>query len=228
MNRREINQPRKVPKQERSRATVEALLEATARVLVREGYKRTTTIRVAEVAGYGVGSLYDYFPNKEALVAALIERHAEAMVTVIGAIFRSHADSPLPLAMRAWVESGVEAHRADPALHKVLVEQVPRVGDMGRIGEFEGRVAALVRSHLERHAGDIAPEDTSLASFVIAQAVVSLTHKAVVEKPESLEDGRLVDEVSALVLCYLSPAGASAGAPEARRGARGERATTER
>ena len=61
--------PRKPPKQQRSRATVEAFLAATARVLVREGYEKASTNRVAEVSGYGIGSLYEYFPNKESLVA---------------------------------------------------------------------------------------------------------------------------------------------------------------
>lgn len=67
---------RREPRQERSRATVEAILEAAVRVLVREGYEGATTSRIAEVSGYGVGSLYDYFPNKEALLA-LAERHLD-------------------------------------------------------------------------------------------------------------------------------------------------------
>ena len=205
MRRPAANRPRKQPRQERSRATVEALLGATARVLIREGYEGATTIRIAEESGYGVGSLYDYFPNKEALVAALIERHAEQMVALVESTFRSHADSPLPEAVRAWVEAGVEAHLADPELHKVLVEQVPRVGDLERIGAFEQRIAGLVRSYLEGHAAKIRPRDLPLAAFVVAQAVVSLTHKAVAERPETLEDGRLLDEVGALVLGYLAP-----------------------
>ena len=184
---------------------MEALLQATARVLIREGYEGATTIRIAEESGYGIGSLYDYFPNKESLVAALIERHAEEMVGLVESAFRSNEDSPLREAVRAWVDGGVEAHLADPELHKVLVEQVPRVGDLSRIGEFEGRIAGFVLSHLERHAEEVGPEDLPLASFVVAQTVVSLTHKAVTERPESLKDGRLVDEVTGLVLRYLSP-----------------------
>ncbi len=183
---------------------MEALLGATARVLIREGYERATTIRIAEESGYGVGSLYDYFPNKEALVAALIERHAEQMVALVGSTFRAHADSPLREAVRAWVEAGVEAHLADPELHKVLVEQVPRVGDLERVGAFEGRIAGLVRSYLEGHAAKIRPRDLPLAAFVVAQAVVTLTHKAVAEKPETVEDGRLVGEITEFVLGYLA------------------------
>lgn len=165
---------------------MEAILEATVRVLVREGYEGATTSRIAEVSGYGVGSLYDYVPNKEALVAALIDRHAQGMVAVSESTFRAHADAPLPVAVRAWVEAGVEAHLANPEIHRVLVEQVPRVGDMKRIGAFEHRIAGLVRSYLEHHAEEVGRDDLPLTAFVVAQTVVSLTHKAVAERPETL------------------------------------------
>ena len=68
--------PRKSASQQRSRLTVDALLEATARVLMKEGYDRTSTNKIAAVAGVSIGSLYQYFPSKEALVAAVIDRHA--------------------------------------------------------------------------------------------------------------------------------------------------------
>ena len=199
------NRPRKIPRQERSKVTVETILEATARVLAREGYERATTNRIAEVSGYSVGSLYDYFPNKESLVAALIERHAEEMVAAVESSFRVNADYPLPVAVRSWVESGVRAHSHNPGLHNVLVEQVSGVGDSERIGEFEERITRSVKAYLERHAGEIEPQDLSLASFVVVQADLSLTHKAVAERPGSLEDGRLVDEVTSLVVGYLAP-----------------------
>ena len=72
--------PRKSASQKRSQATVQALLDATARVLTREGYDRASTNRIAATAGVSVGSLYQYFPNKEALVAALVARHNREML----------------------------------------------------------------------------------------------------------------------------------------------------
>lgn len=124
---------------------------------MREGYEGATTIRIAEVAGYGVGSLYDYSANKEALATALIDRHAEGMLEMVESTFSAHADAPPETAMRAWVEDGVRANQASPELHKVLIEQVPRVGNLSRLGETEGRVAGLVQSYLERHTRRSAP-----------------------------------------------------------------------
>src|SRR6185437_5949733 len=89
MPRRPQTSPRKIASQQRSRATVDALVEATARVLVEEGYERASTNRIAQVAGVSIGSLYQYFPSKEALVAAAAERHQQELARVaFGAVFK--------------------------------------------------------------------------------------------------------------------------------------------
>ena len=82
MARKPLTRPRKHASQDRSRATVDALIEATARILVREGFDSASTNRIAEQAGVSVGSLYQYFPGKEALVAAVIERHNRELMRV--------------------------------------------------------------------------------------------------------------------------------------------------
>src|SRR5437870_12652127 len=83
MHRRWRTHPRKLPKQERAKATVEAILAATAHILVREGFDAASTNRIADEAGVSVGSLYQYFPSKQAIVSALLERHVHRMLGVI-------------------------------------------------------------------------------------------------------------------------------------------------
>ena len=87
--------PRKLPQQERARATIDAILTATARILVKEGFDRASTNRIAEEAGVSVGSLYQYFPGKEALVAALIERHLDEMTSLFASAFVRFGELPL-------------------------------------------------------------------------------------------------------------------------------------
>src|SRR6516164_8568554 len=82
MARKVQTNPRKLASQERSHATVDALLRATTRILLKEGYDRASTNRIAEVAGVSIGSLYQYFPSKEALVAAVIDRHTQEVAEV--------------------------------------------------------------------------------------------------------------------------------------------------
>src|SRR5262245_61528607 len=120
MARRAKTTARKQPTQERSRHTVDALLSATARVLVRDGYDRASTNRIAEAAGVSIGSLYQYFPSKEALVGALVERELEEQCRVVAEKLGEVVDAPLDVAVRKLVEATVLAHRVHPKLHKVI------------------------------------------------------------------------------------------------------------
>src|SRR5262249_12316594 len=116
--------PRKAASQHRSRITVDALLGATARILIKDGYDRASTNRISHVAGVSIGSLYQYFPSKEALVAVLIDRHQQQMMQLLRDALIKVAMRPVEEAARELVTVMIDAHRVDPQLHRVLVEQV--------------------------------------------------------------------------------------------------------
>src|SRR5665213_2578909 len=96
--------PRKEPRQVRSLATVEAILLATARILTRDGYDHASTNKIADEAGVSVGSLYQYFPSKESLVAALIDRHLLRMTALLETNLDVLREATLPVAARALVK----------------------------------------------------------------------------------------------------------------------------
>lgn len=194
---------RKEPRQARSLATVEAILVATARVLTRDGYDRASTNKVAEEAGVSVGSLYQYFPSKEALVAALIDRHLAHMTALLETNLDVLGDATLPVAARALVKLMIAAHAQNPKLHKVIVEQVPRVGRLNRIYEIERQVGERIRLMLQRRRDEIRPANLDIAVFVLVNAVESLTHRAVVDETGAFDDEALADEVTDLVLRYV-------------------------
>jgi len=206
MARRPATNPRKSAIQERSRATVDALVEATARILVKEGFDKASTNRIAEVAGVSVGSLYQYFPGKEALVAAVIERHQqEIMQTVRGELAEVLAE-PVEKAMRMLVAIAVKAHRVDPKLHRVLAEQIPRVGKLEKLEMFNRENYTLFRTYLERHRDEIRVDDLDLASFVCVTSIEALAHNAVLHYSKMLSDEAmesLIDEGARLVTGYL-------------------------
>jgi AcrR family transcriptional regulator len=196
--------PRKLPKQERSRATIEAILGATAHILVRDGFEGASTNRIAERAGVSIGSLYQYFPSKEALVAALLERHVREMRTFLAEAIPRAMSQPLRDAVRDTVRLMIEAHALRPELHRVFVEQVPRIGRLERVSEVERRFEAMTRSWLEERRHEIRPRNLDLAAFVAVQAVECLTHAAVLHHPEKLRSAEFVEEVTELVVRYLA------------------------
>src|SRR5262249_60436809 len=120
MARRPQTSPRKLASQQRSRLTVDALLEATARILIREGYDRASTNKIAAAAGVSIGSLYQYFPSKEAVVAALIDRHTQELSQVVLNALLKVSAHPLEIGVRELIKAAIDAHRVDPPLHRVL------------------------------------------------------------------------------------------------------------
>lgn len=195
-------EPRKLPTQKRSRATFDAILEAGARILVDEGYEAATTNRIAEVAGVSVGSLYQYFPNKESIVLAVVKRHCEEMVGLLRASIVELGDAPLPRAVRTYVSAMLEAHAVDPDLHRALVQQALHLG-LEHLQGIRDTTCALVRAYLEGHRDEILPTDLDAAAFVLVTSVESVVHASLLERPESLPLEALREEVIAFVLRYL-------------------------
>ena len=196
--------PRKSPRQDRSRATVEAILAAAAQVLVDRGYEAATTARIADRAGVSIGSLYQYFPNKEALVAALVERFADGLVAAIGQALEDPRNATLERGMRAVIRAGVGAHRIGPELHKILTEQVPRIGRLAKVMDTHARIVALIEAYFRRHADQLSGNrDSAVAAIVVETVMEALVHKAVIERPAPLAGGSIEEEALSVVMGYL-------------------------
>jgi AcrR family transcriptional regulator len=174
--------------------------------LVKEGYDQATTNRIAEVAGVSIGSLYQYFPSKEALVAAVIDRHTQELSQVTRNALVRMAASPIEVAAREFVSVAIDAHRVNPKLHAVVTEQIPRFGRLENVKTNIREGYALVRGYLEPHRDEIEVADPDLAAFGCVTLVEALTHAAVLRHPEILSDekaGKFVDDVTRLPVGYL-------------------------
>jgi AcrR family transcriptional regulator len=193
----------------RARQTVDALVRATAQLLEREGYEGTTTNKIARVAGASIGSLYQYFPNKEALVAAVIDRHQEDMKQWTRGALAKVAKKPVKAAARELIRATVDAHRIAPKLHRVLAEQIPRVGRLENVAAFEREGLALFSAYLSAHRGELAAAaaaDVEHAAWICSTTVEALTHAAVVNRPDPVTDEEaesLVAHATRLVVRYL-------------------------
>jgi AcrR family transcriptional regulator len=206
MTQRPLTNPRKDATQHRSRATVDALVEATARILVREGFDKASTNRIAEVAGVSVGSLYQYFPGKEALVAAVIERHQQDIRQVIQSELAKAAMLPIERGVRMLVAVAVRSHRIAPKLHRVLAEQIPRVGTLEKVETFNRENFALFRSYLESRKSELRVDNLELAAFICVTAIEAVTHNAVLHHAKMLSDDMtdaLIDDAARMVIGYL-------------------------
>ena len=209
MTRRARTDARKHPGQRRSEATVEAILEATARLLGTRGYEGTTTNRIAELAGTSVGSLYQYFPSKEAIMAALVERHIATVLGALGPRLAPSRHASFRSATRSAVAAVLNAHASDPALLRVLHAELPRTGRLAIAREAESKLNAPVTDLLRFYRGEMRVRDRDLMAFVLVNLVEGLTHAALAHRPKLLRSRRfremIVDAVMGCVGAPRSP-----------------------
>ncbi len=178
-----LPKPRKEPRQARSQQMVDLILEATARVLAKNGYARTNTNLIAERAGVSVGSVYQYFPNKDSLIVAVHERHARQMVRVIDTILSGSGNGTLREQIAAMVRAWLAAHLVDPELHRVLERDLPFLDPPHDGNPSDQSIFDRVRRLLEERCDQITLTDRGLATWVVVNMVKSLVHAAVIEPP---------------------------------------------
>jgi len=125
MTKADRYKPRKRPTQSRSKATYDAILDAAAQVLAEEGYSASTTNKIAERAGASIGSVYEYFPSKEAIFAALIEKLDQAAMESVFSNFSSIKQLPPEEFLEAVLRSRIEAALNYPELESLLRSEIP-------------------------------------------------------------------------------------------------------
>jgi len=193
---------RKRPSQARSQVTVEAILDAAAQVFEARGYAAGTTNRIAQRAGVSIGSLYEYFPNKDAIVVALAERELERERQEILELLEGSKRDGLTGLLRRFVETVVAFHARSPALHRILFEEAQHPPETHAcVLRFEETLAHALAGGLRTRRLRI--DDADLAAHLIVQTTESLAHRFVLRGIHELDQAAFVDEVTRLLSRYL-------------------------
>jgi AcrR family transcriptional regulator len=200
--------PRKLPKQARSAATVEAVLEAAAQVFERHGYAAGTTNRIAERAGVSIGSLYQYFPNKDAILVALVHRHlAESLVALEPHLKKLQAGENFEEILPGVVDAMVSMHAFAPSLHRVLFEETQLPPTLrAELEELEDQLVDLTAQALAADTHS-APADPRLAARIVINTIEALTHRLVLHPPPGVTTEAIAHEITELVRAYLERRG---------------------
>jgi AcrR family transcriptional regulator len=197
---------RKQPRQARSRETVEALLEAAAQVFERHGYAAGTTNRIAARAGVSIGSLYQYFPSKDAILLALVERHLDEGTELLAPRPAALAELPLRDGLRAVVEAMVALHADRPALHRVLFEEAPRPPALrARLDALAAAATAGVAAWL-RACDEVRVADVELAAALVVQTIENVTHTLAIHPAASRPPQAWADATVDMLAAWLTAA----------------------
>ena len=193
--------PRKAPRQARARATCEAIVEAAARIVAERGLAGFNTNAVATRAGVSIGSLYQYFPNKDALMVALIERQQETQSRTITQAAAQLGAANLADSVHALVRAAARHHRDAPLFASAIDHEEARLPLTALIDGYARRNGALVAQVLDRFSHELGPLDSQRAARTIPAIV-----RTVVDAWANLDPPDLAaaeSEATRAVLGYL-------------------------
>jgi AcrR family transcriptional regulator len=197
---------RKQPRQTRAQETVRAILEATVQILDREGLDATTTTRIAEVAGVSIGSLYQYFSHRDAILNALQDREFERTLAFVQKVLdHGNLDEVPGNTVKAVLRGLAELYMSAPGLHRVLAIEGLRVAKAEHVHAFDRRVIEIVRHFLSATRAPILRSNVEAAAFVVYQSVRATMLAYLLERPAGLDAEGLIEELTNLVTRYLLP-----------------------
>jgi AcrR family transcriptional regulator len=196
--------PRNSPQQSRSRATVGMILDAAIRILDQEGGDAATTSRIAEVAGVSVGTLYQYFRNRDQILQALQQREFERASVMMQRVLANPERAQDREVARAVVEELFSIYRAAPGLHRVLALEGLRVTPTEQVLAFDRQIVAAIKVFLALARTRIRRQHLDAAAFVVYQSVRASMLAYLLEAPAGVSEAVLIEELTDLILSYLA------------------------
>lgn len=194
--------PRKRPSQDRSQHTVEVIVEAATRVFDELGLQATTN-RIAELAGVSVGSLYQYFPDKLALITELHERHRSRVAQAVLQALDATPALPLESAVRRVVACSLAVHRDRPGLQRVLHAHLPQLSERDDASPAKRQVVERTGRWLEARLPGATPATVALAVQTLLTLSESLVHAAVLGPAGGVDEGATADNITQAICGYL-------------------------
>ena len=199
-------QTRRKPVQRRSIDTVDAIIQAAAQVFEHHGYAAGTTNRIAERAGVSIGTLYQYFPNKDAILIALVELHLQDGEQVLAPLLKELTEHPPPVreALEQVLSALLELHGHQPTLHRVLFEETPRPAELRERLE---RTFDLASSAIARYLSlrpEVTIENYDLAAQLVIAALEAITHGLVIHPRSKIAPADYAQQAATMLERYLT------------------------
>ncbi|MDQ9038253.1 TetR family transcriptional regulator [Acinetobacter seifertii] len=198
--------PRKSPVQARSTATIEVLHEATIQVLLKEGIVKCNTTRIAERAGVSVGSIYQYYPNRDSLLAAVLQRHLDSVAEKIEELCLKYEKTSIKTLISALVDEIILAKLSNPEESKALYAISGERGGLDLSKRMNDRMLAAISNLLES-ASDIEFDDSQIVAEFVLGAIMGLIRRVLENQVTDKVEQVLESHLKLMVVAYLQQIG---------------------
>ncbi|MEM9196066.1 MAG: TetR/AcrR family transcriptional regulator [Myxococcota bacterium] len=194
---------RRQPRRRTGAAIVDAVVLAAEKILSEGGPDALTTSRLAKVSGVSVGSIYQYFESKKAVVGELARRIEKRSIAIMYARLEAVRDKGLPEIIEALVGALADRQLGDAEMRKIVQEEVPRSWVRKASDETNSEAQRVVAMIIGEHRDAVRKGDPELMAFILVRAVESAFEGAVSDRPELLTDPGFLGELRHLVTAYL-------------------------
>lgn len=194
---------RKRPRQQRSRQMVETLVEATALCIARHGLDGTTTPLIADIAGVSVGSLYQYFENKEELIEALVERIADDVTRALSAGVRAGKDMPLEELARSAIRVALTLLHSNAGLYLELVRNWYRLPTHKVADVLQQYFLELMRVYFTKHHRDVQVQDLHVKTFIIVNSTIFTVVRYLSGEHPLISEDDIANGLTEMITGYL-------------------------
>lgn len=203
-NKPESYKRRKKPTQNRGKSTVEFIIEGARRIIISDGYEAATTNHIAEVAGVSVGSLYQYFPNREAIVLALVEETVSVAATKVRKQLHGLMGDPLEESMVNLIRMLVATYQENEFILLRIFNKIPDLREHASQLAVQKFTRSTNLAFLQQHEHEITRKDLPTALLFVENAVISNIDVYIETNPLEMSEDEFVSEMVSLVVNYLT------------------------
>lgn len=203
MKKKRLRSIRK-PTQARSLETIEAILKASAQILVRDGISACSTNRIAERAGISIGTLYQYFSDRQSVLSELFIREIRKDSAAIESCLKGLEGQPIHEVVPRIIEITLNRLSEEPRLRQILMQEFATSRQLEELKDIKKHIAGIITAHLRAHPQLQIQRSFRLEMLIVVNAVEAALYAAIWEFGPRLQRQRLIEEVSDLVLRYLS------------------------
>ncbi len=196
-------EPRKSPKQLRSRQTVDKILQAATDVIIANGMDALTTNKIAEAANVNIASLYQYFPNKDAIITAIFEDNINNMADVWRIQLEEMMDLPIKEATKRWLHAGIDFYRQSEGLFPEFVRSYHSTTPFPGTEFIEQRLIETVRRFAMRRRDKVMVENINIAIYVGFNSAMLVMAKHLSDPNSYLKDEEVVDGIAEMLSKYI-------------------------
>lgn len=196
--------PRKKPSQERAKETVEVIVTATAHILDKEGFEKVSTNKIAEKAGISVGSLYQYFPTKDAIFAFMMDRYVQSQTAMVDKLLAEGGPTrDLKTTIQVIITAIMETKRKQSKFNRMFAQKLLSFSNYEALNRQDDHLIALFRAHLSSYEKEIRTENLELTLYFVIQSVKCLPISLLFQNRFDFKDPKVDQELVELIYRYL-------------------------